>query len=127
MQRSSHDILSNRAGLAPNKKDKVSLKACCKYPFYQLNITANGNVGICCLDVYVEYPLGNVNRQTLKEIWGGDIYIKFRQMLLKGDRSLFKMCQGCDFRGYTALPKKYRRFGRILDKFARVLHPGVKG
>jgi len=90
-----------------------------------LNITASGGVGLCCMDIYVRDSLGNVNQQSLKEIWGSNIYVKVRKMLLNGDRSMFEICQNCDFRGYTQVPKKHRQFNRVTNRMAQMFAPEV--
>ncbi|MCB9768857.1 MAG: radical SAM protein [Candidatus Omnitrophica bacterium] len=53
----------------------------CSVPWYSLGIRGNGDVYPCCnllLDGPFP-PLGNVNCQSLEEIWGGEPFRRFRQ------------------------------------------------
>ena len=119
-QRSVREVLSNRAGgHSPNNPTKVSLNSACTYPLRQMNITANGNVGLCCQDIYVNTPLGNVMQNSLTEIWNGNNYANFRKNLSRGDRQQYELCKYCDFRGYTVGPQKRKwacfALGRLAD------------
>lgn len=120
-QRSVNEILGNRTSSSPNKSIKVPLNAACIYPLRQMNITANGDVGLCCQDVYVGTPLGNVMEDRLTTIWNGPDYKNFRENLSKGDRHKHELCEYCDFRGYAAGPKKREMASRYLTKFAEYL------
>jgi len=37
--------------------------------WYELNITAEGIVSLCCMDGRCEYPIGDLNKQTLYEVY----------------------------------------------------------
>ena len=127
-QRSTHEVLFNRAGFAPNKPLKVYLRAACLFPFRQLNITANGDVGFCCWDVYVQNPLGNVNKQSLTEIWYSEQFRALRKDLLRGNRFRYELCRNCEFRGYIAPPRRYRIIYDPLTRLAnKLLRNQMKG
>ena len=117
--RSPHEVLRNRGGTAPNKRIAVEIRASCTRPFWQLNITANGDVGLCCWDFYVTDPLGNVNVNSLQEIWRNKKYTSLRRNLLRGDRTMYKLCKNCEFKGYHEPPKKYRKIYNRLSWFAQ--------
>jgi MoaA/NifB/PqqE/SkfB family radical SAM enzyme len=99
----------------------------CCIPWYAPMITANGDVFPCCNMIGEGSPvLGNVNDQTLREIWLGERYREFRetwrQMLLaEGDtrlmdphraRCLSPLCfsrSACQLNYYLAPSRFYRR------------------
>ena len=43
----------------------------CPFIFERLNIDSRGNVMVCGYDISANTSMGNVNQQTLKEIWHG--------------------------------------------------------
>ena len=92
------EVLTNRAGTSPNKKEaKRVIKEPCLFPYTDMVIYPDGKVGICCCDVKEVTDMGNVNSQTMKEIWiGGGGYNELRAMLRNG-RHGCKFCAHCDF------------------------------
>lgn len=57
----------------------------CAYPFNSLSIWANGDVTPCCTFYGMGLVMGNIENQTLKEIWDGDKIKEVRARLLSGD------------------------------------------
>lgn len=69
----------------------------CKHPWMTMTIKSNGETTMCMEDFNNEIVLGNTNKQTLKEIWNGEAYKKFRyQHLLPTDR--IKCVDECDMK-----------------------------
>jgi len=69
----------------------------CAYPLTHLVVFSNGNVGVCCLDWKQNVNLGNVEQETLLNIWNGEKMRNFRIETLKSkDRPL--PCFGCKVR-----------------------------
>jgi len=92
--------LLNRGGTAPNGlKLEKALPLPCVLPFDEMVVTADGRVSICCQDHNFAHVTGNVNHQTLEEIWFGEAFTQVRAELKQGNRQ-HPLCQGCDFRGY---------------------------
>ena len=113
IKRLRSSILTSRGGTAPNKKnpDKVP-RGFCQYPFTQFNITTNGSVSQCCCDVQFKYPMGNVNDDTLLNIWNNKSFNQLRNDLLKGNRENNTLCRQCDFYGVKRSPDTY--FGKYF-------------
>lgn len=120
-QRTTHEVLSNRAGLSPNLSLKMRFDNGCLFPIRQMNITANGNVGFCCVDVYMKNPLGNVMEQSLVDIWHSKQFESFRKDLTLGKRSGYDLCRYCEARGYGASPKRFRFIFTALTRVAKLL------
>jgi radical SAM protein with 4Fe4S-binding SPASM domain len=57
-------------------------------------ITWDGLVVPCCFDKDAYYRLGDVQKQSFKELWQGKKYQQFRQTLIKS-RSQIEMCKNC--------------------------------
>ena len=107
-----NEVLTNRAGTAPNKKSNKSVLGnygFCAYPFQQFNITANGNVSQCCCDLNFSNPMGNIRLQTIQEIWKGIKFTELRKNLLSGTRETSSLCSQCDFFGLQTPPKNLLR------------------
>ena len=90
------EILTNRAGEAPNKKYKDHNNEICIMPFTDFTIFPDGTVGLCCSDATEKTNLGNVATSTIKEIWESKLYQNIRTQLSRG-RNNYPFCQGCDF------------------------------
>ncbi len=72
-----------------HKKRKV-----CPLPFYMLGIFPNGDVEPCDT-IYKPTVIGNVNEDSLVNMWNGDRLREFWKMQLKGERSCNIRCAAC--------------------------------
>jgi radical SAM protein with 4Fe4S-binding SPASM domain len=57
-------------------------------------ITWDGLVVPCCFDKDAEYRMGNVSKQSFKEVWSSEKYLSFRKQLI-GSRKNIEMCKNC--------------------------------
>lgn len=60
-------------------------------------IFVNGNVPLCCQDYNGNYILGNIYKQTLKEIWQGEIIKEYRRLHSEGKFYELPICRNCNF------------------------------
>ena len=77
-------------------------EAPCWRTFTDINVMADGRVCACCQDVLGSIILGDIKTQTMKEVWTGEIWNKWRVefMQYKGGGRLspeFDICNKCDF------------------------------
>lgn len=91
-----HEILTNRAGSAPNKKKKRKQHKICIMPYTDITIYPNGVCGLCCSDVLEKTYLGDASKASLREIWNDQSYWKARD-IIGTDRENWPFCKGCDF------------------------------
>jgi len=71
----------------------------CEYPWISLTIMADGNVVPCTQISNNEIVLGNVNNNSLEEIWNGNEYEKFRKMHISGKFPKGHKCnEKCDMK-----------------------------
>ncbi|WP_026507046.1 radical SAM/SPASM domain-containing protein [Butyrivibrio sp. MC2013] len=91
------EVLTNRAGSAPNKKatEKV-IKETCLLPFTDMWIMPNGKAGLCCCDNYEVTDFGDLHKISVKEAWEDPRLMEVRRMIADG-RQNYKFCQHCDF------------------------------
>ena len=60
-----------------------------------LNVHFDGNVVPCCIDYNDEVVLGNVENETLQEIWNGTKMQLFRRLHLDGKQNTISLCKNC--------------------------------
>lgn len=91
------EVLTNRAGSAPNKKatEKV-IKETCLMPYTDMWITPNGKLGICCCDNLEVTDFADLHEVPLKDGWDSDKYRKLREAIVEG-RQNYPFCKHCDF------------------------------
>jgi radical SAM protein with 4Fe4S-binding SPASM domain len=51
----------------------------CPQALGSISILHDGTVSLCCFDPFAEYKLGDLNTQSLREIYNGEFYTKFRE------------------------------------------------
>ena len=74
-------------------KDRVV----CPQPFYQLAVSANGEVSPCCVDWNHDLTIGNASEQSMVAIWNSPRANEFRRAHLRGERGGIPTCRDCQF------------------------------
>lgn len=77
-------------------------KIACPLVLYMLAISSNGDVSICNDDAFHLHKLGNVNNESIVDIWRGENLRAFRLMHLEGRKHENVACHHCDYS--AALP-----------------------
>lgn len=67
----------------------------CSYPFYVMAVNFNGSVSLCGNDWSHSTIVGNLNNESILEVWNGEKLYNFRKMLLTGKRKLNRACGDC--------------------------------
>lgn len=102
VMRKKNEILSNRAGCAPNKDENFDRSytryssSSCTLPFIQVVIRPSGQVSLCCQDALGMVTLGNVNNQSIRGIWNSQEFNDVRNRLSKYGRKAVPLCSVCD-------------------------------
>jgi radical SAM protein with 4Fe4S-binding SPASM domain len=102
--------LNNRAGLV-NLPDvgivplSEPLKRPCYYPFYEALVDYDGAVLLCPHDWRKKLIVGNLNDQTIHELWDSRVMRRVRNNLANSDRN-FAPCNECDVDG-TLMGKEH--------------------
>jgi len=95
--------LVNRAG---NVKNFVELNyrpvnadpvRICDLLFHKMYILYNGDAVLCCMDWRRTVVMGNVQRQSIKEIWQGEKYQAYRRAHIEGRGKQMKLCNDCSY------------------------------
>lgn len=86
-------------------------KRICYAPFNNMHFQINGNVSACSFNY--DFIIGNVNDNTIKEIWFGEKAQEFRDKLANYN---FEMCKSCE---KVLIAKNYNSFPPLkYDMFA---------
>jgi radical SAM protein with 4Fe4S-binding SPASM domain len=87
---------NNRTGLSPVAGP---IGRQCYRPFYKLFIDWNGDALLCSNDWWRrETGFGNINTNTLREIWLGEKFTEIRKELAQG-RRINEACKNCNCNG----------------------------
>ena len=70
-------------------------KICCDSLFMRMQIYTSGDVTNCACR-YPGLVVGNIYRNSLSEIWNGELHKKYMRLHLAGNRGKIKMCRDCD-------------------------------
>ena len=102
------EVLNSRAGTAPNRKEVFSnshkwrsKKQLCFRPFEMITVNPKGQIALCSEDLLFSEIMGDVNKESIKNIWMSDKYFQTREDLLNGNRDCKSTCKKCDYRGFT--------------------------
>lgn len=61
----------------------------------EIMVLWDGRVSLCCFDGEGEVILGDLNKQTIKEVFNGPVATGIRQAHMEGRRSELKLCSTC--------------------------------
>lgn len=93
--RNQTEYLSTRAGNAPNRIHPACLRSKCILPFSQIVIRPSGKVSLCCNDAYGEHTLGDLNNESLLQVWHSNPFQILREQMIRG-RAGHPTCKKCD-------------------------------
>ena len=91
-------LYTNRAGTIGKKLTEVEKRAC-YYTHYAIYVDWNGDILLCCQDMYNRTEIfGNVKDKPLLDIWVDKKLNDFRKKLVKGERTI-SPCNNCTANG----------------------------
>jgi len=88
----------------------------CPFIFERLNIDSRGNVMVCGYDISANTSMGNVMKQTIKDIWHGEGFKFYRDKHLNNKGSEISMCSKCPDWKYRSWTHNYWKVVREADK-----------
>ena len=83
-------VMNGREGVATDHIHKV-----CHRPFFRVRVAANGLVTSACCDTPHDIVYGDINKESLYDIWNGEKHKAFLKMQLQGKRFMHPSCKGC--------------------------------
>ena len=79
----------------------------CPFIFERLNIDSRGNVMVCGYDISGNTSMGNVNTDSIENIWHGEGFQFYRDKHLSGRGKDIAMCAGCPDWKYRSWDHNY--------------------
>jgi len=80
--------------MAPDIKSQDDRYACIE-PFFRAFVLCNGDVVSCCRDYDGKIVLGNLEEQSLEDIWNGPKYQAFRKQQIDVNLENNPLCKNC--------------------------------
>ena len=78
------------------KQHEPTEKVVCDFPWEKMTVSWDGELVPCCFDYNKKYTLGNINEQSLVEIWNGERMHALRREM-KSNKVTNQLCQGCEY------------------------------
>lgn len=113
--------LESRAGVKASKtegqyRETLEDKDVCTYIFYAMAINADGTVSACCPDWDQKLVVGDLNKETLRDIWHSPEMNKLRRLHLEGRRRDNPICGACGHIKYAQIDNIDAYRERLLAK-----------
>ncbi len=67
----------------------------CPYPFYSFSINSNGTVSPCFIDWSRKLLVGDIIKQSVKEVWDSQEMKHLQKLFLKMERKNHPVCKDC--------------------------------
>ena len=82
-------------GALPSTVGDFGPRRPCKKPLTDLVVTCDGQAALCNQDWERKTPLGDLNRQTIAEVWAGEALEQVRRLHREGREEEDPSCRGC--------------------------------
>lgn len=71
---------------------------CCTSPFRRLTIRADGKIALCCGERSDDKILGDIRKNSIKDVWIGEKFREVRMLMKEGKSHLIEQCLLCPTR-----------------------------
>jgi radical SAM protein with 4Fe4S-binding SPASM domain len=75
--------------------DEFDPNSCCFRALDQISILSDGRVTMCCFDPLDKFPLGDLKKQSIKEIYNSEKYTTFRTDHFENKAAKYDLCKNC--------------------------------
>lgn len=101
---------------------KLETKLVCPYVFYALAINSDGRADLCSCDWTHDYSIGDVRKQSLKDIWNSRKLFDEQILQLEGLRGKHPLCRDCHEIMYESIDNidPYRE--ELLERLKDIRH-----
>ena len=90
-------VYFNWAGKLKNR-DRFEYKGnFCERLYHYITILADGRVGMCCFDSEAQHVVGDINKQSVHEVWHSKEFRRKRKLLYDRDFDQLTLCSSCDY------------------------------
>ena len=95
------------------RKQRAYPSSPCHEPELRLVIHYNGNMSLCCEDLWEEFGLGNAFETSVHDLWHSEAHTRILQDLRAGRRANYRLCSRC--------PHPHRPWRQALGTAVRAL------
>jgi len=74
---------------------KIKEVQVCPYVFYSFSINSDGSASLCFLDWSRKLIIGDVKKESVKDIWNGEKLLNYQKMFLIKKRKEHPICSNC--------------------------------
>jgi len=67
----------------------------CRRLWDGLQVMSDGRVALCCVDYNGQVIIGDLKKQTISDIWQGQIFTKIKELHLNGQGDKIGLCKNC--------------------------------
>jgi len=90
----------NAKGIKVNQEvgiygQKIKEVQVCPYVFYSFSINSDGSASACFLDWSRKLIIGDVKKESVKDIWNGEKLLNYQKMFLMKKRKQHSICGNC--------------------------------
>jgi len=75
--------------------DLTYINGPCSRPLIRMIIRYDGEMCNCCEDIRGDFKLGNINQNSLEDLWFSYHHVKVVKDLLEGERERYELCTNC--------------------------------
>lgn len=95
----NNTFFNNKAGnVKYYDKNNIPMN-CCYIPFMKITLDTDGTLLQCCSDWSRKFPLGNIQKDNLWDIWNGELEKRERLHLIANERNKCVLCKTCNSPG----------------------------
>jgi MoaA/NifB/PqqE/SkfB family radical SAM enzyme len=76
---------------------KKKIVSVCYFPWTSMSVLWDGRVVTCCMDSNGVQVLGDLNSQSIQEVWNGPVLSGVRENFRKFDYGQYPVCLSCDW------------------------------
>jgi len=98
------------------KQFNLSNKAPCNQLWKWLVVNWDGRVVLCCVDMFATEVMGDLQENTIEEIWNGPVLTELREKMVQRKRFEIPTCKNCDLHlGWQNLKIYYNKEGEFIS------------
>ena len=91
-----YKIEANGNSKANHKHFNLTNKAPCTQLWKWMVVYWDGQVVLCCADMFSENTVGNLAQNSIEEVWSGPVMTALRKKMVGRKRFEIPLCQNCD-------------------------------
>ena len=84
--------------------EEIPASVPCVFLWVLMVVAQDGRVAFCCTDARVQEVVGDLNSETLEDVWRGDRMARLRELHVAGRLEDVPLCATCNHRQIVPYP-----------------------